>query len=111
MKNGRFCFSFKLNLNRIHVHSLREHLASEMIEEGRLKTSSVLEETLPQSPRKRLNKNTVLSQQRPDVRDLVNSFFDSFFIGNNKFRLNKLEKVINIKSKVLIMNQEKFSIK
>jgi hypothetical protein len=44
-----------------------------MIGEDRLKKGSLLEETSPKSPRKRLNKNMVLSQQRPDVRDLVKS--------------------------------------
>jgi hypothetical protein len=44
-----------------------------MIEEDRLKKGVLPEETSPKSPRKRLNKNTVLSQQRPDVRDLVKS--------------------------------------
>ena len=59
-------------MNRINVHSLREHLALEMIEEERLKKGLILEETILKSPRKRLNKSTVLSQQRPDIRDVVN---------------------------------------
>jgi len=60
-------------LNRINIHSLREHLAFEMIEEDRLKKGLILEETTIKSPRKRLNKTIVLSQHRPDVRDVVNS--------------------------------------
>jgi len=52
-----------------------------MIEEDRLKKGLILEETRIKSPRKRLNKTIVLSQQRPDVRDLVKSslfYFLSF---------------------------------
>jgi len=60
-------------LNRINIHSIREHLAFEMIEEDRLKKGLILEETTIKSPRKRLNKTIVLSQHRPDVRDVVNS--------------------------------------
>ncbi len=70
-----------LYLNRINIHSLREHLAFEMIEEDRLKKGLKLEETTIKSARKRLNKTIVLSQQRPDVRDLVKSslfYFLSF---------------------------------
>jgi len=81
-----------------------------MIEEDRLKKGVLPEETSPKSPRKRLSKNTVLSQQRPDVRDLVNHL-QLILNKKSKFRLNKLEKVINIKSKVLTTNQENFSIK
>ena len=44
-----------------------------MIEEERLKKGLILEETTLKSPRKRLNKTTVLSQHRPDVRDVVKS--------------------------------------
>jgi hypothetical protein len=60
-------------LNRINIHSLREHLAFELIEEDRLKKGLIIEETTIQSPRKRLNKTMVLSQHRPDVRDVVKS--------------------------------------
>lgn len=56
---------------RVNVHSLREHLAAEMIEEERLKKGLILEETTIRSPRKRLDKHAVLSQHRPDIRDLV----------------------------------------
>lgn len=42
-----------------------------MVEEDRLKKGLITEESIPQSPRKRLNKNTVLSQHRPDIRDVV----------------------------------------
>ena len=43
-----------------------------MVEEDRLKRGVLTEETIPQSPRKRLSKNSVLSQHRPDIRDVVN---------------------------------------
>ena len=42
-----------------------------MIEEERLKKGLILEENFPKSARKRLDKNGVLSQNRPDMRDLV----------------------------------------
>ena len=42
-----------------------------MIEEERLKKGLILEETTLRSPRKRLDKHAVLSQHRPDIRDLV----------------------------------------
>lgn len=63
---------------RVNIHSLREHLAFEMIEEERLRKGLILEETTTRSPRKRLDKHAVLSQHRPDIRDLVRSCF--FFI-------------------------------
>jgi hypothetical protein len=66
-------------LNRINIHSLREHLAFEMIEEDRLKKGLILEETRIKSPRKRLNKTIVLSQHRPDVRDVVKLSLILFF--------------------------------
>jgi hypothetical protein len=44
-----------------------------MIEEERIKKGLILEDTILKSPRKRLNKTTVLSQHRPDIRDVVNS--------------------------------------
>lgn len=56
---------------RINIHSIREHLAFEMVEEDRLKKGLITEESIPQSPRKRLSKHTVLSQHRPDIRDVV----------------------------------------
>ena len=56
---------------RMNVHSLREHLAFEMVEEERLKKGLILEESTIRSPRKRLDKHAVLSQHRPDMRDLV----------------------------------------
>lgn len=59
---------------RINIHSLREYLAFEMVEEERIKKGLILEETLIKNARKRLNKTTVLSQHRPDVRDLVNLY-------------------------------------
>ena len=49
-----------------------------MIEEERLRKGLILEETTTRSPRKRLDKHAVLSQHRPDIRDLVRSRF--FFI-------------------------------
>lgn len=58
-------------VNRINIHSLREHLAFEMIEEDRLKKGVILEEITVKTPRKRLNKTAVLSQHRPDIRDVV----------------------------------------
>ena len=60
---------------RVNIHSLREYLALEMIEEERLKKGLIFEESIIRSPRKRLNKSTVLSQDRPDVRDLVGSLW------------------------------------
>lgn len=42
-----------------------------MVEEDRLKKGLITEESIPQSPRKRLSKHTVLSQHRPDIRDVV----------------------------------------
>ncbi len=67
-------------MNRINIHSIREHLAFEMIEEDRLKKGLILEETTIKSPRKRLNKTIVLSQHRPDVRDVVNSSSISLYL-------------------------------
>ena len=64
-------------MNRINIHSIREHLAFEMIEEERIKKGVILEESILKSPRKRLNKTTVLSQHRPDIRDVVNIIFKS----------------------------------
>ncbi len=58
-------------MNRINIHSLREHLASEMIEEERLRKHLISEEPTTKSPRKRLNKATVLSQHYPDLRNVV----------------------------------------
>ena len=43
-----------------------------MIEEARFKKRLISDETILKSPRKRLNKSTVLSQHRPDIRDVVN---------------------------------------
>lgn len=57
-----------------------------MIEEDRLKKGLIFEETTIKSPRKRLNKTIVLSQHRPDVRDVVNSssiIFLSFILKQN----------------------------
>lgn len=97
--NQRLCHS------RVNVHSLREHLAFEMIEEERIKKGLIDEENLPKSPRKRLNKTMVLSQHRPDIRDLVCFFFFFFFlfsicsistIIDVVFRLNLLVKVFDI---------------
>ena len=65
-------------LNRINIHSLREHLAFEMIEEERLKKHLITEPAAGKSPRKRLHKSTILSQHRPDVRDVVNSYSFTF---------------------------------
>ena len=56
---------------RINIHSLREHLAFEMIEEERMRKGLIFEENIVKTSRKRLTKATVLSQHRPDVRDLV----------------------------------------
>ena len=61
-------------MNRINIRSLREHLAFEMVEEERLKKHLIFEDTTTKSPRKRLNKATILSQHNPDVRDVVNSY-------------------------------------
>lgn len=101
-------------MNRVNIHSLREHLAFEMVEEDRLKKGLITEETTVKTPRKRLNKTTVLSQHRPDVRDVVKLFSISFFslsLKHKKFRLNKLEKLINIILEVQITNQNKFFMK
>ena len=57
---------------RINIHALREHLAIEMIEEERIKKGLILEDSTLRSPRKSLNKTSVLSQHRPDIRDVVN---------------------------------------
>lgn len=50
---------------------MREHLALEMIEEERLKKGVMPDEKRQKSAQKRLTKTTVLSQHRPDIRDLV----------------------------------------
>jgi hypothetical protein len=56
---------------RVNIHSIREHLAAEMIEEERIKKRLMFDDSRVQSPRKRLSKATILSQHRPDVRDVV----------------------------------------
>jgi hypothetical protein len=42
-----------------------------MIEEERLRKHLISEETTTKTPRKRLNKATILSQHYPDVRNVV----------------------------------------
>ncbi|CAF0867082.1 unnamed protein product [Adineta ricciae] len=81
--HDRYVFSHAANMTRlrtlladkinalINIHSLREHLAAEMIEEERLKKHIIFEDSTTKSPRKRLDKLTVLSQHRPDVRDVI----------------------------------------
>ena len=64
---------------------MREHLAFEMIEEERLKKGLIFEDTLIKSPRKSLSKNTILSQHRPDIRDLVNSIVHLFLLLSLKY--------------------------
>lgn len=59
-----------------------------MIEEERLRKGLILEETTIRSPRKRLDKHAVLSQHRPDIRDLVRrcfTLFDSLFVNVDVF--------------------------
>ena len=70
---------------RVNIHSLREHLAFEMIEEERLRKGLIFEETIMRSPRKRLDKNAVLSQHRPDIRDLVYLFNRFFLLSEKKY--------------------------
>jgi hypothetical protein len=57
--------------SRMNIHSLREHLALEMIEEERLKKGSIFADTMMKKTRYHLSKTAVLSQDRPDTRDLV----------------------------------------
>ncbi|CAF3354495.1 unnamed protein product [Rotaria sp. Silwood1] len=81
--HDRYVFSHAANMTRlrtlladrintlINIHSLREHLAFEMIEEERIKKGLIFEETISKNIRRRLNKSIVLSQHRPDVRDVI----------------------------------------
>ncbi|CAF5121941.1 unnamed protein product, partial [Rotaria magnacalcarata] len=80
--HDRYVFSHAANMTRlrtlladrintlINIHSLREQLAFEMVEEERVKRGLIFEETILKNVRKRLSKTTVLSQHRPDIRDL-----------------------------------------
>lgn len=61
---------------------MREHLALEMIEEDRLKKGLIQEETRQKSAKKRLNKMSVLSQHRPDIRDLVKQSSSKYTYSN-----------------------------
>ena len=100
----RFCFHF----NRINIHSLREHLAAEMIEEERLKKHIIFEDSTTKSPRKRLGKLTVLSQHRPDVRDVVNTSILYLILSftNVYCRSNMQVKATSIyhQTQILILN-------
>ncbi|CAF0958945.1 unnamed protein product [Adineta steineri] len=81
--HDRYVFSHAANMTRlrtlladkintlINIHSLREHLAFEMIEEERLKKHLIPEDTNRKSPRKQLNKPTILSQHNPAIRDVI----------------------------------------
>ncbi|CAF1995389.1 unnamed protein product [Rotaria magnacalcarata] len=81
--HDRYVFSHAANMTRlrtlladrintlINIHSLREQLAFEMVEEERVKRGLIFEETILKNVRKRLSKTTVLSQHRPDIRDLI----------------------------------------
>lgn len=79
-------------VHRVNIHSLREHLAFEMIEEERLKKGLIFEESILRSPRKRLNKSTVLSQDRPDVRDLVGSLGLVSILRMSSIRLGRTSR-------------------